>query len=82
LTVQRAQKISITIDEDALKQVDRLVAEQRYPNRSQAIQDAVHELLLRLGQTRLARETARLDPAFEQKLADEGLGDLGEWPEY
>jgi hypothetical protein len=28
-------------------------------------------------------ESAKLDPAFEKALADEGLaGDLSEWPEY
>jgi len=33
--------------------------------------------------TRLAVESAKLNPAFEQALADEGLaGDLSEWPEY
>ena len=32
---------------------------------------------------RLARESAKLDPATEQALADEGLMEAGEqWPEY
>jgi len=31
---------------------------------------------------RLARELAKLDPIFEQKLADEDLEGLQEWPEY
>jgi hypothetical protein len=39
--------------------------------------------LQRLARTRLAREAAKLDPAEEQRLADEGLGDaLDAWPEY
>jgi metal-responsive CopG/Arc/MetJ family transcriptional regulator len=76
-------KIAITIDRNLLLQVDRLVAQKRFPNRSRAIQEAVREKLVRLEGSRLARETARLNPQFEQKLADEGLPfEVGEWPEY
>jgi len=76
-------KIAITIDRNLLLQMDRLVAQGRFPNRSQAIQAAVREKLLRMEGSRLARETARLNPQFEQKLADEGLAfEVGEWPEY
>jgi metal-responsive CopG/Arc/MetJ family transcriptional regulator len=76
-------KVAITLDEETLKKLDRLVEEQRFPSRSRAIQEAVQEKLQRLNQTRLARECAKLDPAFEQRLADEGLaGDLEEWPAY
>ena len=40
-------------------------------------------ILERLERTRLARECAKLDPLFEQQLADEGLAeDLEQWPEY
>lgn len=76
------QKIAITIDEELLEQLDQLISARRYPNRSRAIQEAVREQLVRLKRDRLARESAKLDHAFEQKLADEGLGDLKEWPEY
>jgi metal-responsive CopG/Arc/MetJ family transcriptional regulator len=76
------QKIAITIDEELLEQLDELVSAQRYPNRSRAIQEAVREQLARLKRDRLARESAKLDRTFEQQLADEGLGDLTEWPEY
>jgi len=66
-----------------LKRLDRLVAARRFPNRSRAIQEAVQEKLERLEHSRLAREAAKLDRKFEQKLADEGLaGDTAEWPEY
>jgi metal-responsive CopG/Arc/MetJ family transcriptional regulator len=76
-------KIAITIDERTLAEVDRLVAEGRSPNRSQAIQQAVDEQIARLAGDRLARECARLDPAAEQALADEGLGsELESWPDY
>lgn len=76
-------KIAITIDADTLEDIDRLVAERRYPNRSQAIQEALDDKLSRLARTRLAEECARLDPAAEQAFADEGLAaDAAEWPEY
>jgi len=34
-------------------------------------------------QSRLAQECAKLDPEFEQALAEEGMTtELAEWPEY
>jgi hypothetical protein len=32
--------------------------------------------------SRLAREAAKLDRQFEQKLAEEGMAAEAEWPEY
>lgn len=76
-------KIAITLDEETLGAVDRLVSERRFPNRSQAIQEALDEKLARLSHSRLAEECAKLDPAFEQALAEEGMGgELAEWPAY
>lgn len=76
-------KVAITLDKDLLERLDQLVAERRFPSRSRAIQEAVREKLTRLDRGRLARESAKLDPQFEQGLADEGLAeDLAEWPEY
>jgi metal-responsive CopG/Arc/MetJ family transcriptional regulator len=76
------QKIAITIDEALLERIDQLVSENRFPNRSRAIQEAVREKLERMESNRLARELAKLDPAYEQKFAEEDMGDLQEWPEY
>jgi metal-responsive CopG/Arc/MetJ family transcriptional regulator len=79
----RSAKIAITIDPGLLSRLDRLVEEQRYPNRSRAVQEALQDKLDRLDRTRLARECAKLDRAFEQELAEEGLKeDLEQWPEY
>lgn len=76
-------KIAISIDEDALGRVDDLVRRGLFPNRSQAIEKAVADTLERLGRTRLAFECAKLDPAEERALAEEGLSEeLSEWPEY
>jgi len=76
-------KVAITLDEDLLKKLDRLVEEEAFPSRSRAIQEAVAEKLSRLDRTRLIRETTKLDAQYEQELAEEGLAeDVEEWPEY
>jgi metal-responsive CopG/Arc/MetJ family transcriptional regulator len=76
-------KIAITLDEETLGELDRLVSEYRFPNRSLAIQEAVDEKLGRLSRNRLAQECAKLDPHHERALAEEGMGgELAEWPEY
>ena len=76
-------KVAISLDESTLDRLDQLVKRQVFPNRSQAIEEAVAEKLARLEKSRLAQESAKLDPAFEKALAEEGLSeDLAEWPEY
>jgi metal-responsive CopG/Arc/MetJ family transcriptional regulator len=76
-------KVAISLDESTLNRLDKLVQKQVFPNRSQAIQEAVDEKLARLEKSRLAQECAKLDPAYEKALAEEGLSeDLAEWPEY
>lgn len=76
-------KIAVSLDEQTLRQLDRLVAEAVFPSRSQAIQVAVQEKLARLDQGRLARECSKLDPVFEKALAEEGLAeDASAWPAY
>jgi metal-responsive CopG/Arc/MetJ family transcriptional regulator len=76
-------KVTISIDRDLLKRVDRLVEGQVFDSRSAAIQAAVEEKIIRIDKSRLARECAKLDKGFEQSLADEGLvAEIGEWPEY
>lgn len=78
-----ASKIAITIDDNTLKQLDGLVKSKLFPNRSRAIQEAITEKLSRLEKRRLAQECAKLDPDFEQSLAEEGLSsELEEWPAY
>ena len=76
-------KVAISLDESTLVRLDRLVQKKVFPNRSQAIEEAVAEKLARLEISRLAQECAKLDPVFEKALAEEGLSeDLKEWPEY
>ena len=76
-------KVAVTLDSALLADLDALVAAHRFPNRSQAIETAIAEKLERVKRTRLARESARLNPRIEQRLADEGLVlDAETWPEY
>jgi metal-responsive CopG/Arc/MetJ family transcriptional regulator len=76
-------KVAITLDKASLGRVDELVRQSLFASRSQAIQEAVEEKLARLDRRRLARECAKLDPAFEKALAEEGMSeDMSQWPEY
>ncbi len=76
-------KIAITIDQQLLSHVDRLVKERRFANRSRAVQEALREKLARMDRSRLSSACAKLDRAFEQQLADEALAeDFEQWPEY
>lgn len=76
-------KIAITIEEELLGKLDRLVSSKVFPNRSKAIQEAVQEKISKVNKSRLARECAKLDTKFEKALAEEGISqDMSEWPEY
>jgi len=78
-----ASKIAITIDDKLLKNLDTLIKSNYFPNRSRAIQEAVAEKLVRLEKSRLAKECAKLDPEFEQSIAEEGFSaEMEIWPEY
>jgi metal-responsive CopG/Arc/MetJ family transcriptional regulator len=76
-------KIAITIDERTVTRIDRLVRQKAFTNRSQAIEAAIQEKLQKIDRSRLAIESAKLDPKYEQALADEGLDEDGlAWPAY
>ena len=78
-----SSKIAISLDSRVLEEIDALVRNQMFPSRSRAIQEAITEKLERLNRNLLARECAKLDPAYEQALAEEDLQEgLAEWPEY
>lgn len=74
-------RVALPIDADLIDRVDTLVSERRFRNRGQAVESVLAEKLGRLARTRLAIECAKLDPALEQRLADEGL-DRESWSEY
>jgi metal-responsive CopG/Arc/MetJ family transcriptional regulator len=78
-----ASKIAITIDDNLLKQLDLMVKSKVYPNRSKAIQEAVADKLKRFERIRLAQECAKIDPEYEQNIAEERFSmETDEWPEY
>ena len=77
------EKIAITLEASAIGELDRLVEEHVYKNRSQAIQTAIDEKLRRMKQTRLTDECSKLDQAAERAFCEEGLAeDAGRWPAY
>lgn len=76
-------KIAVTVDAALVDELDDMVAQHRFANRSQGIELALSEKLRRLARTRLAQEAAKLDPKEEKALAEEGLaGSRDNWPEY
>lgn len=82
-TAMPKTKVALTLEADLVDRVDELVAQQRFRNRSQAVEAALAEKLQRIARTRLAGECAKLDPKEEKALAEEGLaGSLETWPEY
>lgn len=75
-------KVAVTLDTHTLRRVDRLVRDARYSNRSQAIGAAIAEQLDRLERRRLVEECAKLDPAAERAMSEDGLSeDSAGWPE-
>lgn len=76
-------KVAITLDQQLLAEIDQLVEQQVYPNRSKAIHSAVAETLRRRQRRRLAIESAKLNPREEQAMAEEGMmEDSVPWPEF
>jgi metal-responsive CopG/Arc/MetJ family transcriptional regulator len=76
-------KVALTIDSGLLERVDELVERRQFRSRSQAVEAALADKMHRLARTRLARESAKLNPREEARFADEALVDaLDSWPEY
>jgi metal-responsive CopG/Arc/MetJ family transcriptional regulator len=77
------EKIAITLEGWSVEELDRLVDNKVFSNRSQAIQEAVNEKLLRMKKTRLVKECGKLDSSFERTIAEEGFAkDAEQWPGY
>jgi metal-responsive CopG/Arc/MetJ family transcriptional regulator len=76
-------KVALTLDSALLERVDELVELRRFRSRSQAVEAALADKMRRLARTRLARESAKLNPREEARFADESVVDaLDAWPEY
>jgi len=76
-------KVAITLDKQLLGELDILVKEKHFPNRSKAIQEAIKEKLSKIKINRLAVECAKLDAKEERQLAEEDMIiALETWSEY
>jgi Arc/MetJ-type ribon-helix-helix transcriptional regulator len=76
-------KVALTLDAGLVDQIDELVDRRKFRNRSQAVEAALADKLRRLARTRLARESAKLNPLEEKRLAEQTMADvLDSWPEY
>jgi len=77
------EKIAISIDKECIGELDRLITDRIFANRSQAIQQAISEKLANLKRDRFLEECRKLRPEEEQAMAEEGLAeDFKSWPEY
>ena len=75
-------KVTVILDAGTVRRLDRLVGRGAYPNRSRAVEEAVLGKLARWERSRLAEESAKLNPEEERALAEEGLKrDAAAWPE-
>lgn len=78
-----SKKIAISLEQNILAELDQMVQNKIFPNRSKAIKEAVVEKINRVNRSRLAKECAKLDIKFEQSLAEEGMSmEREEWPKY
>ncbi len=75
-------KITVTVDEHALVEIDQLVGDGVFTNRSKASEAAVQDRMAKLRRSRLALECAKLDRAEEQTLAGAAYVGESDWPEY
>ncbi|NEW59910.1 CopG family transcriptional regulator [Sulfurovum sp. bin170] len=76
-------KIAITIDQMLLETLDDLVKNSLFQNRSQAINNAVKDMLSRIQKTRLELECQKLIMEEERDFADLGIEeDFIEWETY
>lgn len=73
-------KVAIALNSELLEELDELIAQRRFPNRSQAIEAAVAEKPHALGSPRRWRGSTQ---ARRRRLPRMGMGvELTTWPEY
>ena len=68
-------KVTATVPDTLLAQLDALIAAHAYPSRSAAIEVALTALLRARMDAHIEAEAVKLDASQEQQLADEGLDD-------
>lgn len=62
--------------EDPIDEIDGMAQPNVFPDRSRAVQKTIEEESARSRRSRLSQECAKLDPMFEQTLADEDLNQM------
>ncbi len=76
-------KVTISINQNLLMQIDELVKTHIFSSRSQVIQEALEARLNELKRQHFNLECQKLDVKEEQTLADEGLAsEVKQWPTY
>jgi Arc/MetJ-type ribon-helix-helix transcriptional regulator len=66
-------KVTVTLENKSMREVDRLVQEGRFPSRSRAVQAARAETMTHRKHSRLEESSGKLDPQAERALAKEML---------
>ena len=78
-----AAQVTVSIDREVLRELDRRVARGEFPNRSKAMEAAVTRLLGEEQRRQsLVAALAKLDPREERALAQERLVAEEPWPRY
>ena len=68
-------KISATVEQSVVAQIDNLVQQKIYPNRSAAIEGALEQVLRAQMDARIEAEAAKLNRREETELAEWGMED-------
>ena len=76
-------KVTISINQSLLTQIDELVKAHIFSSRSQIVQEALEARLSELKRQQFDIECQKLQIEEEQSLADEGLAsEVQQWPTY
>ena len=79
--IMATKAVNITIDTNLLEKTDILVAEGKYPNRSQLFQEAVNALVKEIEDDLIGIQAKLLAPSSEQESEEWFEGELDSWKE-
>ena len=74
-------RVTVTLPDWLLAEADAMLELSGQANRSRLVQAALRSYLREARDQRLAAEAAKLDPAEEEALAEEGLAAVDAWLE-
>ena len=78
---ERMSRVTVTLPDWLLAEADAMLELSGQANRSRLVQAALRSYLREARDQRLAAEAAKLDPAEEEALAEEGLAAVDAWLE-